>query len=107
MIRCPKCNGKLQNIISREYWGAEEIHCYYCNQRLTKPVLKSLVTAEDCFACQDGDLESVTFDPACECDECMRADCILAGSDIISDFGLEQDEEGNWGYLEDIDREGY
>lgn len=106
MIKCPECAGELpQEVITQDYWKSEEICCSHCNKTLTKTDLKLMMIAEDCFACQEGNLEKDDFNPEYDCDDCMQSECIFAGSDILSDFGYVQDEENNWCYPEDIDEE--
>lgn len=103
MIECPRCGNELPDILSRDNWETGKVHCFYCNCLIIKKALKSMITADDFFACHEGDIDSGDFDPEYECEDCMRTECVFAGSSIGDGFGYVQDEEGNCCYPDDLD----
>ncbi len=103
-MKCPKCGVDLPSgILSNESLESETSRCYHCGKKISPEILKQIIAPEDCFACQDGELDKECFDPEYDCRECMRSECVLAENDIVSDFGMVQDAEGNWCYPEDIE----
>ncbi len=90
-MNCPKCHAPLlESILRRDDDNAG--FCPRCHREL-KP---GDVTAEACPLVQDGEVRHEHFDPE-DCFDCICDTCIL-GTTFLDDFGMIQDEEGNWCY---------
>lgn len=82
---------------------SRESYCLFSQRTLLSNIFTTNKVAQASLTCREGGLERETFNPEYVCDECVRTDCILAGSSIYDDFGYVQDEESNYCYPGDLD----
>ena len=99
-MKCPKCQTELSIYILRPDHENFCEKCEYVPERTNEWLLNN-VEARYCPKVQNGDCSETEFEEY-GCDDCIYDECCLATT-VLDDFGMIQDEEGNWCYPEDMD----
>lgn len=97
-MKCPECGEKLPDYVLNP--DADFNRCHNCHKAISIKNMKHLAEPEDCPLVQEGEYEANGFEFEDTCQDCY-ASCIFAREGY--DFDLNQDEEGNWIYSEDLD----
>lgn len=99
-MNCPRCNAELSIYVLRKNDGGRCSKCGYVPKQNDDSFFQYM-EAKYCPMVQDGDIAETIFDEGLCCD-CICDECVLATS-LLDEFGMIQDEEGNWVYPEDLD----
>ena len=102
-MNCPICHAELPDyVLERGY----DDFCMNCGSapRDVKRWFRDHLEARYCPRVRDGEITEAEFEEG-ECVDCVGADCILSTT-ILDNFGMVQDEEGNWCYPGDLEDHG-
>lgn len=90
-MNCPHCQQELPIYILRTDFS-DAGFCPFCHKQLVHGDLPT----EVCPLVQDGEMSPEDYDPD-NCVDCVCDICVF-GKSMLDDFGMTQDEEGNWCY---------